>query len=199
MKNGINLIPDEVRKERLLKKACVFSALAGVIYLVALVFMSAEQRSEIREKRELLSSVEARRDELLGGARGRADFGGRLAAAREAEAELTRKISATDSISGRKTAWSHVLKRLSAEVPKGVWLRSVATTDAAPQLKRVRLSGSATSNRPLAGFISSLENSGVFTGVSLTYTQKREQAAGAVYDFELSMELKKTDEAAHEW
>lgn len=195
MKNGINLIPDEVRKERLMKKARSLAAVAAALYLAALLSVIGLQRSWIKEKAGELAAIEARRDELLGGGRVRTDLGASLAAARAAEAELARRISAAASVPGRKIAWSHVLKRLSAEVPEGVWLRSLSTSDAAPALKRVRLSGSATSNRPIAGFISRLENSGVFTDVSLKYTQKREQAA---YDFELYMDLDETGEGAHE-
>jgi len=195
MKNGINLIPDEVRKERLMKKARSLAAVAAALYLAALLSVIGLQRSWIKEKAGELAAIEARRDELLGGGRVRTDLGASLAAARAAEAELARRISAAASVPGRKIAWSHVLKRLSAEVPEGVWLRSLSTSDAAPALKRVRLSGSATSDRPIAGFISRLENSGVFTDVSLKYTQKREQAA---YDFELYMDLDETGEGAHE-
>lgn len=198
MKNGIDLIPGEVKKERMKKKARLIAAIAGALYLASLVLIMAAQRTGINERKEALAAIEARRDELLKG-KARGDLGGRLAAAREAETELAARVNAMASVTVRKIAWSHVLKRLSAEVPEGVWLRSVSTSDADDAFKRVRLSGSATSNRPVAMFISGLENSGVFTGVSLTYTQKREQTEGAVYEFELYMDLKKTEETSHDW
>jgi Tfp pilus assembly protein PilN len=199
MKNGIDLVPAEINRERLLKKARAFLVAAGIMYLAVLGMIFTLQSIEIKNKSAELSAVEAERDSLLAGGARQAELAGRLAEIRKAQAALTQRINATAGLSGKKIAWAFVLKSLAADVPEGVWLRAVSTFEAASALKRVRLTGSATSNRVVAGFISTLESSGLFAGVNLTYTQKREHPSGQVYDFELYMDLKRTEDTVHDW
>ncbi|MBI2400841.1 MAG: PilN domain-containing protein [Deltaproteobacteria bacterium] len=199
MKNGINLIPDEIKRARLIKKARTGLIATGVVYVAVLGLVFAGQRMEINDRKADLSAVEAKRDSLLSSGTRQADLGRKLADIRRAEAELTQRLNATAGLSGKKIAWAHVFKRLSAEMPEGVWLRGISTSEAGAALKRVHITGSATSNRPVAEFISALENSGLFMDLSLTYTQKREQSSGSVYDFELYMDLKKNGETVHDW
>lgn len=199
MKNGINLIPDEIKQARLIKKVRAGLIAIGIVYVAVLGLVFVGQRIEIKSKNATLSDIEAKRDALLSSGARQADLGRKLADIRRAEGELTQRLNATAGLSGKKIAWAHVLKRLSTEMPEGVWLRGISTSEAVSALKRVRLTGSATSNRPVAEFISALENSGLFTDLSLTYTQKREHPSGSVYDFELYMDLKKTGETVHDW
>ena len=199
MKNGINLIPDEIRRARLIKKVRTGLIATGVVYVAVLGIVFAGQRMEIKNRNAALSAIEARRDSFLSSGARQADLGRRLADIRRAEGELTQKLNATAGLSGKKIAWAYVLKRLSTDLPEGVWLRGISTSEAGTALKRVRITGSAISNRPVAEFISALENSGLFTDLSLTYTQKREHPSGSVYDFELYMDLKKTGETVHDW
>lgn len=199
MKNGINLIPDEIKRARLIKKARAGLIATGVAYVAILGLVFAGQRMEIKNRNAALSAIEAKRDLLLSSGARHADLGRKLADIRRAEGELTQRLNATAGLSGKKIAWAYVLKRLSSEMPEGVWLRGISTSEAGSALKRVHITGSATSNRPVAEFISALENSGLFMNLSLTYTQKREHPSGAVYDFELYMDLKKTGETVHDW
>lgn len=199
MKNGINLIPDEIMRARLIKKVRIGIIAMGVIYVAVLGLVFAEQRMEIKSRNAELSAIEPKRDALLSSGARQADLGKKLADIRRAEGELTQRLNATAGLSGKKVAWAYVLKRLSTEMPEGVWLRGISTSEAGSALKRVHLTGSATSNRPVAEFISALENSGLFIDLSLTYTQKREHPSGPVYDFELYMDLKKTVETVHDW
>jgi len=199
MKNGINLIPDEIKRARLIKKVRGGLIAIGVIYVAILGLVFAGQRMEIKSKNADLLNIEAKRDALLSSGARQAGLARKLADIRRAEAELTKRLNATAGLSGKKIAWAYVLKRLSTEMPEGVWLRGISTSEAGSALKRVRLTGSATSNRPVAEFISALENSGLFMDLSLTYTQKREHPSGSVYDFELYMDLKKTEETVHDW
>lgn len=199
MKNGINLIPDDVLRARLMKKARSSLLAVCAVYLMLLGAVFTAQKMEIKSKTAELQTIEARRDKLLSSGERQAGLGRKLAEIRRSEAELTQRLNVTAGLSGKRVAWAHVLKRLSHEVPEGVWLRALSTSEAASALKRVRITGSATSNRPVADFISSLENSGLFSELSLTYTQKREHPSGTVYDFELYMDLKKTGETVHDW
>jgi Tfp pilus assembly protein PilN len=199
MKNGIDLVPDEIKRERLMKKARAILIVAGFLYLAALVALFTFQRMEIKDKSAALSALQAKRDSLLTSGARQAELAGRLAEIRKAQAVLTQRVNATAGLSGKKVAWAFILKNLAADVPEGLWLRGISTFEADSALKRVRLKGSATSNRVVADFISSIENSGLFTGVSLTYTQKKEDPSGLVYDFELYMDLKRTEATVHDW
>lgn len=199
MKNGINLIPEDVTRARLLKKVRAYLVAFGVFYAVLLGVVLAAQRMDIGDKKTQLAQIEAREAELLSSGAKLSELGKKLADIKRVESEITQKISAASGLSGKKVAWAYVLKKLSADVPEGVWLRGISTSETDGALKRVRLIGSATSNRPVADFISSLENSGIYKEFSLTYTQKREGAKGVVYDFELYMDLKKTGETVHDW
>lgn len=198
MKNGIDLVPAEIKRERLIKKARAVLIAVGLLYLGVLVVLFTLQRMEIKDKSAGLSAVEAKMVSLTASGARQAELAGRLAEIRKAEAVLTQRINATAGLSGKKIAWAFVFKSLAADVPEGLWLRGLSTSEAASALKRVRLTGSATSNRVVAGFISALESSGLFTDVSLTYTQKREHPSGQVYDFELYMDLKKTEDTVHD-
>ena len=199
MKNGINLIPDEIRTQRLAKKVRTGLVAFVALYAALLGFVFAGQRAEINEKRDALSAVEAQRDSLLTSGARHIDLGRQLSEIKKTEAARTQRLSATAGIEGKRIAWAYVFKRLSQEVPEGVWLRSITTSEADTALKRLRLTGSATSNRPIAAFISALESSGLFKDLSLTYTQKREHKSGPVYDFEVYMDLKKTEDTVHDW
>lgn len=199
MKNGVNLIPEDVTRARLLKKVRSYLVAFGVFYAVLLGVVLAAQRMDIGEKKAQFAKIEAREAELLSSGAKQAELGRRLADIKRVEAEITQKINAASGLSGKRVAWAYVLKKLSADIPEGVWLRGISTSETDGALKRVRVTGSATSNRPVADFISSLENSGIYKDLSLTYTQKREGANGAVYDFELYMDLKRTGETVHDW
>lgn len=200
MKNGINLIPDDVVRARLAKKVRVGLIAFAVVYTVFLAVVFAFQRLDIRDKREALEQIEARQKEIFSSGSRPAELAVKLADTKRVETELTQKINAASGFSGKKIAWAYVLKRLSADIPEGVWLRGIATSESDSALKRVRLTGSSTSNSLVADFISALENSGMYKDLSLTYTQKRELAGGgSVYDFELHMDLKRTEMTVHDW
>lgn len=199
MKNGINLIPDDVVRERLVRKVRTGLVVFGVFYAVVLGGVYAAQRMDLNAKKASLSEVESRGASLFSKDAHHAELGKKLAEVKRLETELTQKISAAAGLSGKKVAWAHVLKRLSADVPEGLWLRVVSTSETDSALKRLRVAGSALSNRPVAEFISALESSGLYKDLSLTYTQKRESASGTVYDFELFMDLKRTAETVHDW
>lgn len=199
MKGGINLIPDDIKRARLQKKIRAGLVAFGVFYVALLAVVLVAQRMEAGERKAELAALETKEAELLSSGTRQAELGRKLADVKRLEADITQKINAASGLSGKKVAWAHVLKRLSADVPEGVWLRGISTSETDSALKRVRVTGSASSNRPVADFISALENSGIYKDLSLTYTQKREGKGGTVYDFELYMDLKKTTETVHDW
>lgn len=198
MTGGINLVPDDIRKSWLVIKVRMALIAAGALYLVVLSAVFVQQRHAIGLKRAEAAVATQRMEGLLSGGANYTELASRLQQARLAEADLTKRLSVTAGIS--RTAWSRVLKKLSHDVPKGVWLRGISTTDAAEAGgKRVRLVGSAVGNKPVADFVFALENSGYFANVTLAYTQKRDIPTGQVYDFELFMGLKRTEETSYAW
>lgn len=199
MKTSINFIPEDILRARLIKKVRAALVSFGVFYAIVLGGVFAAQRMDISEKRAGLSTIEAMEAELFSKDAHHAELGRKLADIKRVETELTQKISAASGLSGKKVAWAHVLKRLSSDVPEGVWLRAISTSETDGALKRLRVAGSAVSNGPVAEFLSALENSGLYKDLSLTYTQKREASKGPVYDFELFMDLKRTEETVHDW
>lgn len=191
--NGINLLPEDIRRKRRLRTIRRYLYAAGALYAVALVAAFAMQRLELGEKKAELASLQAELQEASAGASGYPELARKLSEIRSAEAELSRRLGAVAGLSEGRVEWSYLLKRLSIDTPKGVWLRSIATSDDAGG-KKVRLLGGASSNRSLAEFISTLERSGYLEGVSLTYSQKRGDSE--TYDFELGMVLSKTKAGA---
>lgn len=197
MIKGINLIPDDIKKGRLRQKVRKAIIGACMAYLVLLGGVFIQQRSAVAAKRAAAAQAAAEKEALLSKGSGYLELSKRLQLVKQSEAELSRKLGAAAGLS--RTAWSNVLKRISSDVPDGLWLRGVSSSDAEAGGKRIRVLGSAVANRAIADFIFTLENSGYFSSVTLAYTQKRELEDANVYDFELYMNLRKTDETTHGW
>jgi len=194
---GINLIPDDIRKgwrRKKLRKALIVAVAA---YFLLLGGVLVQHRSALAAKRVEAARAQAEKEALLSKGSGYIELSKRLQAAKQSEAELSRKLGATAGLS--RTAWSNVLKRIGNDVPEGLWLRGVSSSDAEGGGKRIRVLGSAAANRAVADFIFTLENSGYFSNVTLAYTQKRDLEGAHVYDFELYMNLKKNEETTHDW
>ena len=197
MTEGINLIPDDIRKgwrRKKLRKALIVAVAA---YFLLLGGVLVQHRSALAAKRVEAARAQAEKEALLSKGSGYIELSKRLQAAKQSEAELSRKLGATAGLS--RTAWSNVLKRIGNDVPEGLWLRGVSSSDADGGGKRIRVLGSAAANRAVADFIFTLENSGYFSSVTLAYTQKRDLEGAHVYDFELYMNLKKNEETTHDW
>ncbi|OGP15102.1 MAG: hypothetical protein A2054_03655 [Deltaproteobacteria bacterium GWA2_55_10] len=197
MIKGINLIPDDIKKGWLKKKVRKALLGAGIAYFVLLGGVVVQQRSAVAAKRVEAAQAAAEKEGLLSKGSGYLDLSKRLQLAKQSEAELSKKLGAAAGLS--RIAWSNVLKRISNDVPEGLWLRGVSSSDAEAGGKRIRVLGSAAANRAVADFIFTLENSGYFSSVTLAYTQKRELEAGHVYDFEVYMNLRKNEDTTNDW
>jgi len=198
MIKGITLIPDEIKREWLRKKVRKTLIAAATAYIILLGSVFFIQRGSLEAKGAEAIAVAAEKERVISKGSGYAELAMRLQQAKQSEAEIAKKLSVTAGLS--RTAWSQVLKRLSHDVPQGVWLRGISTADlTGGGAKRVRVMGSATANKAIADFIFTLENSGFFSSVTLAYTQKRELQAGQAYDFELYMNINKTGETSYDW
>lgn len=197
MVKGINLIPDDIKDSRRLKRWRRAFMLAAALYLVILGLVYLRQYSVIREKRAEESALLKEEEPFAGRGAVYTELSRRIRDARQAEGELKKRLNAGAGVIDRRVPWSMVLKKLSHDVPQGMWLNGLSTTDAANG-KKLRVLGSALSNRAVADFVFTLENSNYFENVSLSYTQRRESGSRIVYDFELSASLRKNDEVIYE-
>lgn len=203
MEKKINLVPPEVRRERrfaLYKKAL---AAAAVVYLAVLAGLYLHQRSLVAAKRAEVETLAAEKAALAARSERYRELTVRLRQAEKTEAEIRARLASAEKISTGRVSWATVLKKLSHDVPEGVWLRALSTSDAGGAEgtgeKKVRFLGSAIANTAIAEFIFTLENSGYFTAVDLSYSQRREFDSTTVYDFEVFAGLRRAEEVIHGW
>lgn len=198
MIKGINLMPDEIKEGWRLKRWRRAFILAAAAYLVVPGLVYFRQQTVIREKRAEEAALLKEKVSLAGKDAIYTELSRRIRDVRQAETELKKNVNVTADLVDKRISWSTVLKKLSHDVPQGLWLKNLSTSDAAGG-KKLRVLGAALSNRAVADFIFTLENSGYFDNVALSYTQRRDFGSETIYDFELSASLRKTDEVMYEW
>ena len=122
------------------------------------------------------------------------------------ERDMKRRLDLSSGLTRDRVLWSSVLKRMSNDLPGGVWLKSMTTSDIADvseggagEVKQVRFLGSGLTNSAISDLIFTLENSGYFSNVQLAYTQKKELESGTIFDFEVQVRLKKGVEGIYGW
>ncbi len=198
MIKGINLMPDEIKEGWRLKRWRRTFILAAAAYLVVPGLVYFRQQTVIREKRAEEAALLKEKASLAGKDAIYTELSRRIRDVRQAETELKKNVNVTADLVDKRISWSTVLKKLSHDAPQGLWLKNLSTSDAAGG-KKLRVLGAALSNRAVADFIFTLENSGYFDNVALSYTQRRDFDSETIYDFELSASLRKTDEVMYEW
>ncbi|MBI5453878.1 MAG: PilN domain-containing protein [Deltaproteobacteria bacterium] len=197
---GINLIPEDIQKAWRVRKWRLAFIGAGACYVLFLIAVFALQRAELSRLKAEEAALVSAKDALAGRSSEYALLTKRLSEIRAAEGELSQRIGVASELKDKRVSWSFVLKNLSHEVPKGVWLRSLSTSDVQGTTdKKVKFLGSATNNRAVADFIFKIENSGRFRDATLSYSQKRDLGGNIVYDFEVYATLRKTGEVLYEW
>ncbi|MBI5469386.1 MAG: PilN domain-containing protein [Deltaproteobacteria bacterium] len=198
MIKGINLIPDEIKDGWRLKRWKRTFILAAAAYLAVPGLVYFRQHTVITQKRAEEAALQKGKESFAGKGAIYTELSRRIRDAQQAETELKKRLNVTADLADKRISWSNVLKKLSHDVPQGLWLKNLSTSDSAGS-KKLRILGSALSNRAVADFIFTLENSGYFDNVALSYTQRRDFGSETVYDFELSASLRKTDEVMYEW
>ncbi|MBI4948541.1 MAG: PilN domain-containing protein [Deltaproteobacteria bacterium] len=197
---GINLIPEEIQRGWRIRKWRLAFIASFACYLLFLVAVFALQRTELKGLKAVEAALISQKDALSGRSSEYALLTKKLSDIHAAEGELSQRLGVASELKDRRVSWSFVLKKLSHEVPKGVWLRSLSTSDVQGTTeKKVKFLGSATNNRAIADFIFKIENSGNFRDAALSYSQKREMGGTSVYDFEVYATLRKTGEVLYEW
>jgi Tfp pilus assembly protein PilN len=193
---GINLIPDEVKREWRLKRLRSVFAVLAVLYLGALFLIFLNQRSTLNAKTAELKTLTLQKEQLVEKSARYVELRTKLDGIRRSESALEKRFALVGVIAAKRISWSVVLKRLSRDIPGGVWLRSLSTSGDGSE-KRVRFLGTAISNMAVADFVFTLENSGYFVDVDLSYSQKRDFGSKTVFDFEIAAKLKKTIEVMY--
>ncbi len=200
MIKGINLIPDDIQGQWKIGRWRKMIWAAGIIYALVFAAFFLFQVKGLVEKRAELKSVEKEKTALIAANAQYSDLSLKVETMRRTQSELQKRLGVASELSGKKVSWSVMLKRLSAEMPPGVWLRSLSTHDEETTgVKKVRFLGTAMSNRAVGDFAFFLENSGFAQNVTLAYSQKRDLNNLYVYDFEITMDFKKTQEMINEW
>ncbi len=198
IKNTINLIPEDLLLERWAGKMRRIFAAVLVLCLILLGAVFYKQRTTLDARHSELDALIREKEKLLSKSAVYAELAQKVKDAETSGTELKKRLSQAGELAGRRISWATVLKRLSREAPADVWLKSLSSSDAGEQ-KRLKFTGSAVSNSAVADFVFMLENTPYFQDVALAYTQKKDVQGGSVYDFEIGLNVRKTEEIVYEW
>ncbi|MBI5970544.1 MAG: PilN domain-containing protein [Deltaproteobacteria bacterium] len=196
MVKGINLVPDDVKRGWFVRRVRRTLYAAVIVCVFFLLYVFTGQYNVIRTKNAETSKLEREKAELAAQSSAYAELTGKLSSVRQKQEEVKKRLEAAGVLTKGRILWSGVLKRLSADIPKDVWLRALSTADAQGSLpaqaggKRMRILGSSLTNKGITEFVFMLENSGVYTDVTLSYAQKKEANGAPVYDFEAYASVK---------
>ncbi len=204
MIKGINLIPLKIQmswKRARVKRLFYITVATYVVLLSALYF---NVYSAVAAKRGDLTRLEEKRVKIASKSTEYLRLVSVLSGINKDEVDLKKRLDLASGLTRDRVLWSNVLKRLSNDIPGGVWLKSLTTSDTGSgktgtASKRVRLLGSGITNSAVSDLIFILENSGYFHNVRLVYTQKKGLETGIVYDFEVNAELKKGVDGIYGW
>ncbi|MBE9529427.1 MAG: PilN domain-containing protein [Proteobacteria bacterium] len=205
MIKGINLIPAEIQANWKRRKVRAVFYTAAAIYILLLGALYYNIHSGVVAKRIKLANLEERKLSIeLQGAQYQS-LTATIAGINNNERDLKKRLDLASGLTRDRVLWSTVLKRMSNDLPNGIWLKSITTSDAPSKAgagagdKQVRLLGSGITPGSVSDLIFTLENSGYFSNVQLAYTQKKELEAGTVYDFEVITRLKRGVEGIYGW
>jgi Tfp pilus assembly protein PilN len=195
---GVNLIPEEIKRQwRLKRLRTVFISIA-VAYIACLGLVYANQLSVLEKKKGEVRALEDEKAALIAKNVQYGEILTKINDTKRREVDLKRRLAIVSSLVEDHISWSTVLKTLSLEVPRRVWLRSLSTSDKKGEGKTVKFLGSALSHGAVADFVFMLENSAFFHEVNLSYTQKKEFNTNTIYDFEVFAGLRKETGLTHE-
>lgn len=197
MIKGINLIPEEVQFEWRLRSLRAIVYASAALYIAVFFMFYLYQRKVINVKRAEAASLNEQKRQLVATNAQFLDLQGKFGELKKTEQEMKKRLEIAGSLDEKKLSWSAVLRRISVEVPHGVWLRNLTTSDE-QNVRKMKITGSATSNKAISDFIFHLENMGFLHDVSLGYSQKKDLARAVVYDFEITSTLTRTEELAYE-
>jgi Tfp pilus assembly protein PilN len=194
---GVNLIPEEIKRQWRLKRLKTLFISIAVFYLASLGLVYGYQLTVLAKKEKEVVSLEGEKGLLISRNVQYRELINKINDTKKKEVELKRRLDTVSSLVEDHISWSTTLKVLSRDIPERVWLRSLSTSDKA-EGKTLAFEGSALSHGAVADFVFMLENSAFFHDVSLTYTQKKEFNRKTIYDFEVFAGLRKDAGLTHE-
>lgn len=197
MTEGINLISDEIRRGRSVKRWKTLLAAAALLYLGLLGAVYTNQKIVLSGREAQLRVLEQEKAALVASNKEYARLIREIRAVDKSEVELKTRLEGVSALVSDHTRWSSVLKALTHHIPRHLWLRGLSSSDIKGEragggagFKRLKFVGRATASTAVSEFIFLLENSRNFDDVNLTYSQKREYKTMALYDFEVTARFK---------
>lgn len=186
-KRRINLMPKEVRPKLQISREMAVLGFLIVAFLYVIVSAIGLQASFSRQQARAIQLVEKNRriaSELS-----------RLDLVERAESQSAEQLSSMKDIITRRMPWSDLFKELSLLAPKNVWL-SEMTTKIENASTSIVLKGEAASQKSVADFFLSLEQSFYFGTVQIRYSEKEPGITPDLFKFEFVAPLLKHDEGA---
>ena len=198
MKSHINLIARETLYEGKVfpfKKAAPLILVASVV--MVFVFLSGWYIWQERTLRNEVQRLEAQRAKVQ---QEMARINGKITQVTyrtQASHDIVeQQLAAIKDLRKKRILWSDMVREISFIVPKRVWLTRVESFDSKKDGlvfsrtgKSVRFIGFARSQDAVNFFLSALERSPRYEGVSLVYAQKRGEKNRERVDFELTVGL----------
>jgi Tfp pilus assembly protein PilN len=189
MIDRINLIPGEIKQQRLIARARSLLKASFVLYLLVLAAIFIYQKGVIKDMNKRLLMIESAREVLINQHNRYKEILDKTRLLQKREADIRKRVEVIYGLHEYQISWSAVLKFLSNNMPKKIWLTSLSSSDIQSK-KIMRFAGTAINNSAIAEFIFILENSRYFNNVNLGYSQKRDMPGRILFDFEISTDIK---------
>src|SRR3990170_5626226 len=129
MIQGINLIPDEIRrrKRRGQKRPLIISLL--VVYVLGLGIVYLYQKSGVNSRLGRAERMMRERDELAANNAQYKEVIERVNTMQKKEADIKKRLEVIDALLKSRIYWSEILRSMTQIIPEGVWLMSLSTYD----------------------------------------------------------------------
>lgn len=185
----INLIPAEIKLQRLITRARSLLKPAFILFVLVLAAIYIYQNGVIKDMNRRLLMLESERGVLINQQNRYREILDKTRLLQKREADIKKRVEIIYGLLEYQIQWSAVLKFLSDNMPKKIWLTSLSSSDVESK-KIMQFAGTSMNNSAIAEFIFILENSRYFDNVNLGYSQKRDMPERVLFDFEISTEIK---------
>ena len=188
----INLLPTEVSQRLFITKVRRVLVVALILYILAIGALHSYQKWAVAGVKSGINLLLDEKKGLINEHRRYKDILNKTRLLQKREGEIGRRVEIISGLVEYRLPWAELFAFLSNNIPRKVWLTSLASSDKkGDSLQKVlRFGGTALNNVSIADFIFILENSRYFDNVLLTYSQKREVEGEELFDFEITTVLK---------
>ncbi|MCP3676092.1 MAG: PilN domain-containing protein [Deltaproteobacteria bacterium] len=188
----INLIPIEVSQRLFIAKVRSVLVVALILYVLMLGVLYSYQKWVVAGVKSGINLLLDEKKGLINEHRRYQEILNKTRLLQKREGEIGKRVDIISGLVEYRLPWAELFVFLSNNIPKRVWLTSLASSEKqGDSLQKVlRFGGTALNNVSIADFIFILENSRYFDNVLLTYSQKREVEGEELFDFEITTVLK---------